>query len=264
MDASPVPSYPDLLRLDDRGVVVLGAGQGIGRQACHAFAQVGARCICVDVDAGLAAQVASEVGGVAVVGDATDRIEAESIFAAASGQPGGFHHVVDIIGVSRFKMLADMDDADLRWQYDIVIGHAILALQIAAPLLRQDGRGRAFTFVASASGGSTGAAHHATYGAMKAGLMSLVRSMAVELGPARIRVNAVAPGAVETPRVAAMLGPAGIDRNADSTPLGRMALPADIASALLFLSSDLASYVTGQTLLVDGGVASKFPYPSPE
>ena len=91
--------------------------------------------------------------------------------------------------------------------------------------------------------------------------MALVKSAAVELGPAQIRVNAVAPGVVWTPRVSAYLGDDGRARNSENAPLRRVALPEDIASALLFLVSDLAGYVTGQTLVVDGGVGAKFPYP---
>jgi NAD(P)-dependent dehydrogenase (short-subunit alcohol dehydrogenase family) len=91
--------------------------------------------------------------------------------------------------------------------------------------------------------------------------MALVRSAAIELGPAGIRVNAVAPGVVWTPRVSALLGEEGRQRGGDNAPLRRVALPADIASALLFLMSDLAAYVSGQTLVVDGGVSAKFPYP---
>ena len=91
--------------------------------------------------------------------------------------------------------------------------------------------------------------------------MSLVRSAAVELGPHGIRVNAVAPGVVWTPRVSGYLGDEGKARNSENSPLRRVALPQDIASALLFFASDLADYVTGQTLSVDGGVGSKFPYP---
>ena len=103
-------------------------------------------------------------------------------------------------------------------------------------------------FVASVSG-ITSAPRHAAYGAAKAGLMSLVRTGAVELGPAGIRVNAVAPGVVWTPRVSAFLGEEGRERNIANTPLRRVAQPADIAAALLFLASDLAAYVTGQTLV---------------
>jgi NAD(P)-dependent dehydrogenase (short-subunit alcohol dehydrogenase family) len=116
------------------------------------------------------------------------------------------------------------------------------------------------TFVASVSG-FTGAPRHAAYGAAKAGLMALVKSAAIELGPDNIRVNAVAPGVVWTPRVSAYLGDAGRERNAENAPLRRVAIPANIASALLFFTSDLAAYVNGQTLVVDGGVSAKFPYP---
>jgi len=115
-------------------------------------------------------------------------------------------------------------------------------------------------FVASVSG-ITSAPLHSAYGAAKAGLIALVKSGAVELGPSGIRVNAVAPGMVWTPRVSAYVGEEGRQRNAANTPLRRVALPADIASALLFLMSDLAGYVSGQTLVVDGGVGVKFPYP---
>jgi NAD(P)-dependent dehydrogenase (short-subunit alcohol dehydrogenase family) len=88
-----------------------------------------------------------------------------------------------------------------------------------------------------------------------------MRSAARELGPFGVRVNAVAPGAVHTPRIAAMFGGDGTGMG-DVIPLGRVALPADIAAALLFLVSDLAGYVTGQTLGVDGGVTANFPFPA--
>src|SRR3989442_1095026 len=88
-----------------------------------------------------------------------------------------------------------------------------------------------------------------------------VRTLAVELGPNGVRANAVAPGMVWTPRISKFVGEKGKKLNEENTPLGRVATPTDIASAILFLCSDLSSYVTGQTLVVDGGVVSKFPYP---
>lgn len=101
---------------------------------------------------------------------------------------------------------------------------------------------------------------HAAYGAFKAALMSMVRSAAVEMGPSGVRVNAVAPGVVWTPRVSEFAGEEGRLRNEAHTPLRRVALPADIAAALLFLCGDLADYISGQTLIVDGGVSAKFGY----
>ncbi len=260
-DDTPVPDYSALLRLDGRGFVVIGAGQGIGRQTTHALAAAGARTLCVDVDAELAEEIADEVAGVPWVGDATSRNDVAHLFADAGTALGRIHGVVDIVGMATRYDIVDLDDETWDWQFDIVLRHAMLAMQYGGRAMSAAGAGT-IVFVASVSG-ITSAPRHAAYGAAKAGLMSLVRTGAVELGPAGIRVNAVAPGVVWTPRVSAFLGDEGRRRNVDNTPLGRVAQPADIAAAILFLACDLSAYVTGQTLVVDGGVGAKFPYPRP-
>lgn len=261
-DDTPVPDYPAKLRLDDRGIVVLGAGQGIGRQATHALASVGARVFCVDKDPGLAADVAKEVDGIAWSGDAIARDDAQRLFDDAEAEMGRVDGVVDIIGMAQYRSLVDLDDELWDWHHDIVLRHAFLAAQLGGRAMARTGGGT-MVFVASVSGLQS-APMHSAYGAAKAGLMSLVRSAAVELGPRGIRVNAVAPGVVWTPRVSGYLGEEGKARNAENAPLRRVALPADIAAAILFLTSDLSSYVTGQTLVVDGGVTAKFGWPMPE
>jgi NAD(P)-dependent dehydrogenase (short-subunit alcohol dehydrogenase family) len=258
-DDTPVPDYQSLLRLDDRRFVVIGAGQGIGRQAAHALAAAGARLFCIDVDADLADEIAREVNGVAGVGDAMKREDAERLFDEAARALGGLDGIVDIIGMAQFEDLLTITDELWDWHFDICIRHAFLAAQLGGRALAAGGGGT-MVFVASVSG-ITSAPRHAAYGAAKAGLMSLVRTAAVELGPSGIRVNAVAPGVVWTPRVSVYLGDEGRERNNANTPLRRIALPADIAGGILFLSSDLSSFVTGQTLVVDGGVGAKFPYP---
>ncbi len=261
-DETPVPDYAGLLRLDGRRFVVLGAGQGIGRQAAHALAQVGARIACVDIEKDRAAQVAAETSGIALTGDATRRDEAARLLAEAGDGLGGIDGMVDIIGMARYARLLELSDDDWDWHFDIVLRHAYLAMQLYGRVLA-DGGGGAMVFVASVSG-ITSAPSHAAYGAAKAGLMSLVRTGAVELGPAGVRVNAVAPGVVWTPRIAEFLGDEGRARNEANTPLRRIAQPSDIAAVILFLASDLASYVSGHTLVVDGGVGAKFPYPMGE
>ena len=260
-DRTPVPNYEALLRLDGRGFVVVGAGQGIGRQTAHALARVGARVVCVDVEAARAEAVAAEVGGIAWAGDVRERAVVERLIADATAALGGrLHGLVDIVGEARVGDLVALSDDDWRWSFDIVLGHAFLLAQLGGRALAGAGGG-VMVFVASVSA-LTSAPHHGAYGAAKAGLLSLVRTAAVELGPRGVRVNAVAPGAVWTPRVSATLGEAGRARNSANAPLGRVAEPADIAGAILFLASDLAGYVTGHTLVVDGGVGQKFPYPS--
>lgn len=261
-DDTDVPDYPSLLRLDGRRFVVIGAGQGIGRQATHALASAGARVVCVDRDGDLANDVAAEVDGIPWIGDVTRRADVERLFDEAAAGLGGLDGVVDTVGMAQYAGLLELDDELWQWHQDICIRHVFLALQYGGRKLR-DGGGGSMVFVASASGISA-APEHAAYGAAKAGVMSLVRSAAEELGPHGIRVNAVAPGVVWTPRVSAYLGEKGRQRNADNAPLRRVALPADIAATILFLSSDLAGYVSGQTLSVDGGVGVKFPYPMPE
>lgn len=260
-DDSEVPDYPGRLRLDGKGIVVIGAGQGIGRQATHALAQAGASCFCVDLDEDLATDIAKEVGGTAWAGDAIQRESSARLFADARDALGRIDGVVDIVGMARYAALAEVDDDNWNWHFDIVLRHAFLAMQHAAAAMKETGGG-AMAFVASVSG-ITAAPMHAAYGAAKAGLIALVKSGAVEYGKDNIRINAVAPGMVWTPRVSAYIDEAGKKRNEDNTPLRRVALPADIAGPLLFFMSDLAGYVTGQTLIVDGGVAAKFPYPMP-
>lgn len=258
VDDSPVPDYPRRLRLDGRGVLVAGAGQGIGRQTAHALASVGGRVACLDADADAAERVAGEVGGVPLTADVRERGPLEAALQAADRELGGLTGVVDIVGMARYAPLLETSDDDWDWTFGIVLRHAYLLVQLAGRLLGD--RGGAMTFIGSVSG-ITGAPLHAAYGAAKAGLLSLVRSAAVELGPSEVRVNAVAPGVVWTPRVGAMIGEEGRDRNARNAPLRRVAEPSDVAGAVLFLQSDLAAYVTGQVLVVDGGVSAKFPYP---
>ena len=229
-DDTFVPDYPGLLRLDGRRFVVLGAGQGIGRQASHALASVGARSPCVDVEPDLAADIAGEVDGIPISGNAYDRDDVERMFTDAARDLGGIDGVVDIIGMARYADLTEMSDEDWDWHFDIVLRHAFLAMQYGGRAMQESGGGT-MVFVASVSG-ITSAPRHSAYGAAKAGLMSLVRSGAVELGPHGIRVNAVAPGVVWTPRVSAFLGEEGLERNIANTPLRRVAQPADIAAAI--------------------------------
>jgi NAD(P)-dependent dehydrogenase (short-subunit alcohol dehydrogenase family) len=259
VDQSPVPDYRALLRLDGRGFVVVGAGRGIGRQAAHALAAAGGRVVCADLEDDRARAVAAEVGGTPWSGDVRARDAVERMIADAGGTLGRLDGVVDIVGEARYGAVLDCSDEDWDWNFGMVLRHAYLTAQIAGRTMVD--HGGVMVFVSSVSG-LTGAPRHGAYGAAKAGLMSLVRTLAVELGPRGVRVNAVAPGAVWTPRVAVMLGEEGRARSAANAPLGRIGVPADIAGAILFLVSDLSSYVTGQTLVVDGGVSAKFPYPS--
>jgi len=252
-DSNMVPDFPALLRLDGRAYIILGAGDGMGRQTVHALAQAGARTLCVDRDQALADAVAGEVGGIAIAADVTSRSDMERVFATARERFGEtLAGIVDIVGMAITKPLAQLDDASWNHQFDVVLRHAFLTLQLASSALE---RGGSVTFVGSISG-AVSVANQAAYGTAKAALHHLVRCAAHELGPSNIRVNAVAPGFVRTPRLLKALSPDFWSGVANVNPLRRVAVPADIAAAILFLASDLARYVTANILTLDGGTSS--------
>jgi NAD(P)-dependent dehydrogenase (short-subunit alcohol dehydrogenase family) len=257
-DNSPIPDYGKRLRLDDKRYIVLGAGQGMGRQTSHALHQMGARVFCVDLEAARAEQVAKEVEGIAWHADCTKREEVEKLVAEAEKRMGRIDGFIDIIGMALWAGLLDIDDESWNKQFDVVLRHAYLISQIAGRRMKETGGGT-MVFVASVSA-LTAAPMHAAYGAAKAGLMAWVRSLAIELAPHRIRANAVAPGATLTPRMEAAMSKEQQAANHRRIPLGRMGEPADIAAAALFLSSPLSKQITGRTLVVDGGVDVVFPY----
>jgi NAD(P)-dependent dehydrogenase (short-subunit alcohol dehydrogenase family) len=259
-DDSPVPDYLGRLRLDGRSYVVVGAGQGMGRQTCHALAQAGAsRLVCVDIDEQRAKEIADEVGiGVPWTGDVTQRSEVARLGADAAEVLGTINGFVDIVGMARFAPLLEIDDETWDWEFDICLRHAYLLSQEFGRRMVETGGGT-MVFIASVSG-FTSAPNHAAYGAAKAGLMAWVQSVAVELGSKQIRANAVAPGTILTPRMDAAFDDAKRKENAAVVPLGHMGETSDIAGAVLFLTSDLSKFISGRTVVVDGAVDAKFPY----
>ena len=256
-DTSLVPDFGALLRLDNKGFMVLGAGQGIGRQTAHALHQAGATVFCVDHNAAAARHVAVEIEGIAGVGDVTSRTDMQRLLGEAKENLPGLHGIVDIVGVAHIAPLATMDDAAYARQHDIVFRHAFLAIQLGAPLLAESGGG-SITFVGSVNGiMPTVSPDVAIYSVAKASLHYFARWASYQYGPRGVRINTVAPGLTKTPRVMAMMGEQ-MPQQALSIPLRRCADPADIASVILFLASDLAKHVTGQTIAVDGGTTAAF------
>ncbi|MBT3887269.1 MAG: SDR family oxidoreductase [Rhodospirillaceae bacterium] len=254
----PATDYPSLLRLDGQTAVVLGGGFGIGRETCLALAQAGARVFCVDLDASRAEAMAAEVNGEALIADVTKRQDVEILFDKVLQSAGRVDCVVDIVGRADIGPLADVDDAGWADQLDVVLTHGLLAMQIGGHAVTISGGG-SMVFVGSISG-MTSLPGQTAYGAAKAALLHLVKGMAQELAPS-VRVNAVAPGFVKTPRLCEIVGDKGWGALAKVIPIGAAAEPAEIASVILFLASGLASHITGQTILTDGGVAGHVPLP---
>lgn len=251
------------LGLEGKTALVAGAGQGIGRAVALRLAGAGARVACMDVDGERRDAVVAELRGSGaeaepVDGDLLERADVDAAVAATVDAFGSIDVAVDIVGVARWNPVLEMTDDDWDQSFDLVLRHVFFLSQAAGRRMVEAGSGGSLVSIASVSG-LFAAPTHAAYGAAKAGLVSLTKTLAVELAPHGVRVNAVAPGAVRTPRVLERLTPEREAESSKSIPLGRMAEPDDIAKVVLFLASGLASYVTGQTLVVDGGASVKFP-----
>ncbi|WP_290060031.1 SDR family NAD(P)-dependent oxidoreductase [Amycolatopsis solani] len=237
-------NYSTLFRLDGRRAIVLGAG-GIGREAARALAAHGADVVCADRDL----EAAREAG----VGEAyeLDLLAPGAVDKAASdlGPPDV---VVLTAATNVRKRLLDYT----REEFDRVIA---LNLGVAFEVVRVFGadmvaRGRGSIIGFSSIRGTTVEPGQGPYAATKAGLVQLFRTAAAEFGPAGVRVNAIAPGVVETPLTAQIkANPEWYDAYAAKGALGRWARPDELAGAVVYLASDASSFVTGSVLAVDGG-----------
>lgn len=257
-DRGQTVDYAARTRLDGKTILVVGAGQGIGLETSRAAAALGAHVICLDLDAELAEAAAAETGGTAMTADVTSRPDMERLFDEIASRFGEIHGIADIIGASQLTTVDEYDDESWERAIRFNLTQAFYVLQLGA---RVTADGGSIAFVASVSG-MRSAPNHAAYGAAKAGLLNLVRSASVEYGP-RIRINAVSPGQIRTPRMQERHKDDGFyEYWTERTPMGRPGEPSDIASALMFFLTDQSVWVTGEALLVDGGTAKRFVYAS--
>lgn len=256
------------LGLEGRKALVVGAGSGIGEETAMLLGRCGADVVAADLDPGAAARVASAVAalgvrGASVAGDVTVEADAAKVVDGAHEALGGLDVVVNIVGFAAWADLMNLTDE--LWELDLRrnLTHHLYVSRAAARRWIADGTRGAIACVASVSG-MYGAPNHGAYGAAKAALIDLVRTMAQEWGPHGIRVNAVAPDMIATPRVRAAQEAAGGDMDANArqagVPLQRAGLPDEIAGPLVYCVSDLASFMTGQTLVIDGGTMASFPH----
>jgi 2-deoxy-D-gluconate 3-dehydrogenase len=235
----------------------------MGRAAALLLARLGAALVVLDEVGERAEAVVAEVRACGaraepLVADVTDGAAAEAAVGEASQRLGGLDTLVNIVGGASWATLLELDDA--TWERDIRVNlkqHWSVS-RAAARAIIAGGRGGSLVVVASVSGFFS-AAGHGAYGAAKAGLVALVKTMAEEWWTHGIRVNAVVPGAVRTPRIEEAWASGAIRRPAPEV-VERMALPEDVAGAIAFLASDLARRITGQTLVIDGGVTTRFPF----
>jgi len=251
-----------MFELTDRVAIITGAASGIGAETARVLARAGARLVLADygpdghdVDAVRADVEAA--GGEALVlpCDVRSQADVDALVAAAVGRHGRLDIAIANAAIARRVPSPELDDAAWRDLLDVDLTGVWRVFRAALGPMREAGRGRLLA-TASTVGAMEAWPEHTHYAAAKAGITGLVRSLAAEAGPWGITVNAIAPGIIETPQTldgVNSLGAGGVAETGRSQPIRRVGRPADIAHAYLYLASDEASFVTGHTLLVDGG-----------
>lgn len=245
----PLDAYARLFRLDGRKAVVVGAGSGIGRESALALAAHGAEVVCADRDADAAQQTAAVGAGMSAY--QLDVLDADAV-ANAAVELGAVDVLVFTAAVNVRKRLLDYTPEE----FDKVVS---LNLRASFDLVRAFGagmaeRGRGSIIAFSSIRAVTVEPGQGVYAATKAGLVQLLRTAAAELGPSGVRLNAVAPGIVDTPLTAQIRAvPEWSEAYANKSALQRWSRPDELAGAVVYLASDASSFVTGTQLFVDGG-----------
>ena len=247
--------------MSNKTVLITGAGIGIGRATAEGFAAQGYHVIATDIlDAELKETVESIIanGGNAESHqmDVSDTENVKIVFAAVKNRHGKLTTLVNNAGIAHRQPLNGLSDEQWDLTMEIDLKGMMRTAREAAPMINQDGSG-SIVCLSSIAGAAVGWAEHVPYTAAKGGITGLVKGLAIELAGQNIRVNAIAPGLIRTAQsmsVEHSVGPEGLAAMEPSVPLGRIGVPDDIAKVVYFLASEQASYITGQTLTVDGGL----------
>jgi NAD(P)-dependent dehydrogenase (short-subunit alcohol dehydrogenase family) len=247
--------------LDRKRALITGGASGIGAAAARLFAAEGAALALLDLDAERGRSVAEDIcrgGGRAdfIACDVTRAADGAAAVARAVEDLGGLDIVLHSAGIIVRRSVVDLEEADWDRVLDVNVKSVYLISKFTIPLLRAQGGGSIITI---ASGwGLVGGPQAAAYCASKGAVVLLTKAMAIDCGPDRIRVNCLCPGDTDTPMLRGEARQLGVPEESflaasSRRPLGRVGTPQEIAQAALFLAGDASSFVTGATLLVDGG-----------
>jgi 3-oxoacyl-[acyl-carrier protein] reductase len=239
--------------LSGKTAVVTGSTRGIGRAVAQALADSGARVAVVGRDKEKASAVASEIGrsSMGFACDVSDSASVTQLIADVEKEFGGIDILVNNAGITRDNLVMRLKDEDWDAVLDANLKGAFVAIRAASRGMMKKRAGRIINMASVV--GLTGNKGQANYSASKAGLIALTKSVAKELGSRNILVNAIAPGFIETEMTDAMTPEARAGLSG-LIPLERLGKPEDIAAAVVLRASDKAAYITGQVLVVDGGM----------
>ena len=246
------------MSFEGKVALVTGGGRGIGAATAELFAQRGASVAVCDLDEGPAGEVAGPLGdkAIAVAADVSRRDQVEAAVQKAVDRFGRLDILVACAGITRDNLVHKMTDEDWDGVIDTHLKGSFLACQAAQRVMVPQRYGKMVLLSSTSALGNRGQINYST---AKAGLQGMARTLAIELGPFGINVNAVAPGFVETRMTEATARRMGVDWEefkkaaAERTPVRRTGKPIDIANVIAFLCHDDSSFVSGQTVYVRGG-----------
>ena len=245
--------YRSIFDLNGKTALVVGAGRGIGEAGAHGLAAFGARVFCADVDVGAARETAGEIKEQGWEAETLelDVLDAESVRAAVE-RVGAPDVMVSTPSINVRKPLLEITDEEFDWVVDLNLKGTFRLIREFGRGMAERGSGSIIAF--SSIRAQTVEPGQGVYAATKAGTVQMLRALAAELGTSGVRVNAIAPGIVETPLTAQIKdSPDWYDAYAQKSVLGRWAKPYEIVGAIVYLASEASSYVTGAFVLVDGG-----------
>jgi NAD(P)-dependent dehydrogenase (short-subunit alcohol dehydrogenase family) len=253
--------FKDLISLEGKVAIITGAASGIGRAAARLLAEVGASVALIDInesDGKDAAKKINAAGGKAkfyhcnVISD----VDCRNVIEDIHSEFGSIDILFNNAGVIQRKRIDELKEAEWDLVVDVSLKAIFLLTRYAIPIMIKAGRG---SIINTGSGwGLKGGPKAAAYCAAKGGVVNLTRAMAIDYGRQGIRVNCVCPGDIDTPLLRGEAKELGIDegdfmKEASDRPINRVGTPEDVAKVVLFLAGDLSAWVTGSTIVVDGG-----------
>ena len=240
--------------LKDKSAIVIGGARGIGAGIAEVFAEAGAHLLVADLDSDKASRLAERLGPahIAASVDVSDKAQCEAVVQRAVDEFGRVDVLVQNAGIFPWTTIEQISVEEWDSVLAVNLRGCFVSAQACLPVMRSSGAGR-IIFISSITGPRVSSPGHGHYSASKAGINGFIRAAALEFAQWGITVNGVEPGNIRTEGMQETRSAGFIRQMETSIPLGRLGTPNDVGNACLFLASDLAAYITGTTLIVDGG-----------